>query len=33
MYVEELNSVFFLINMYNILLLDGGIIVRNDKYI
>lgn len=33
MYVEELNSVFFLIIMYNILLLDGGIIVRNDKYI
>lgn len=33
MYVEELNSVFFLIIMYNILLLDGGIIVRYDKYI
>lgn len=33
MYVEELNSVFFLIILYNILLLDGGIIVRNDKCI
>lgn len=33
MYAEELNSVFFSITMYNILSLDGGTTVRNDKYI
>lgn len=32
MYAEELNSIFS-ITMYNILSLDGGTTVRNDKYI